>query len=765
MSKYLLIWTIALAIVMMLISSPFSEASQIEEISQQVAAVTGIAETIVITDYNISLRTDFDSNALHLLVICTLRNKSSEAIEKVDFDIFAREKFYRLKVNINSVSQLVTGKFIPQQFSHSCEPKPEEPSLEGSMKFPKITRVKLSPILEKEGESRLQFDYSFTQIDPHKKDLPVRILAALPNGSKELCLISDFSWLPQVAWDFEKMMGLFSRNFFPKLPNPTWKISITHPLNYESMVIDGKLEEIEEAGKDKISRWRWCAGGLPQILIGQLDKVEVKGKGISAVFLLPKGGYQRHIVEAVGNFLIRAYRFYCDLYGPLNGKDIHIAVSSGGMGGHGAFLGMTVDAVGFLPRIDKKEFSPSKFFNHPESWSADGFARICAHELAHSWWGLSVISYGRGTKFLRESFCEFSTMHLARKLYGIDRFRELTVSFFMAGAAKYKLFLPVSDRSRLAYGKGALVLDMLRVEMGDDMFFRCLRHFATKYKNSYATFIDFVSVCNEISQRDWMPFFNHWCYGKGYPIYRLVNFKSTLDKEGWKTSVTIRNDGKGIVRCPLELRMGKEALQESFRVPEGEEATFTYQTDAQVDEVIIDPNHTAYQGDEKEALLKVLAVKEPPCEWRHYKKGIAYAEIGENEKAIEYLNRAYANHRSYIGPGYAHPAIYFSRGIAYLHMGEKKRSHKDLCAFIDRVLEIASDNPGFLIGTLAYAGVITGSEQERQSQLNRILKTITGEDIPFDEKLDKWRKWWQANRASFQVSPSASILSPKGIKK
>ena len=197
-------------------------------------------------------------------------------------------------------------------------------------------------------------------------------------------------------------------------------------------------------------------------------------------------------------------------------------------------------------------------------------------------------------------------------------------------------------------------------------------------------------------------------------------------------------------------------------MPEGEEATFTYQTDAQVDEVIIDPNHTAYQGDEKEALLKVLAVKEPPCEWRHYRKGIAYAEIGENEKAIKYLNRAYANHRSYIGPGYAHPAIYFSRGITYLHMGEKQRAHNDLRDFIDRILEIASDNPGFLIGTLAYAGVITGSEQERQSQLNRILKTITGEDIPFDEKLNGWRKWWQANRASFQVSPSASALSPKG---
>jgi tetratricopeptide (TPR) repeat protein len=133
--------------------------------------------------------------------------------------------------------------------------------------------------------------------------------------------------------------------------------------------------------------------------------------------------------------------------------------------------------------------------------------------------------------------------------------------------------------------------------MGDEVFFRMLKEFARRYKNAHATFIDFVSLCNEVSRRDWMPFFYQWCYGKGCPAYHLVGFKSEEGKEGWETTVKIRNDGQGIVRCPLELRMEKAGREEVFWVRGGEESTFFYKTKKKVTDVVIDPEETAYQAD------------------------------------------------------------------------------------------------------------------------------------------------------------------------
>jgi len=223
--------------------------------------------------------------------------------------------------------------------------------------------------------------------------------------------------------------------------------------------------------------------------------------------------------------------------------------------------------------------------------------------MAHAWWGGSVTSYGRGTKFLRESLANFSTWHLARERYGRDLFKFYLDNYIFArGRANKPLFNAESDEQKFAYTKGAIVLDILRQEMGDEVFFKTLKEFARRYRNGYATFIDFVSLCNEVSRRDWMPFFYQWCYGKGCPAYHLVGFESKQGKQGWQTKVKIRNDGTGIVRCPLELQMDGQSQQEVFGVQGGQESTFVYQTEEKVTGVVIDPKETAYQANRNKSV-------------------------------------------------------------------------------------------------------------------------------------------------------------------
>jgi len=698
----------------------------------------------------------------------------------VDFDILATEKRFAVDVNVRSVNRLVGGKNAPQAFVHGAIETPSDSSKAGTREFPRVTRVILSPTLKKNEETRLRFAYVVIHSDPARSDLDYRLVALLPDSSKEICLMSDFEWLPRVQeGDGSRIRDLMNRNFWPLVTKPRWKLSMSHPADYTSMVVDGRLVTEERIGSTTTSDWVSRAPGLPQLVVGHASRVEVRDKGSSVVFFLPKSieeslslRAQRpgkrcfelpdadsnpDYVHVLARFILQAKRFYSDLFGSLNGDRINVAVTSCGLGGHGAYLGMFLDAGSFQRKWEKSQLQPSAFFDE-----------TVAHELAHSWWGGSITSYGRGTRWLRESFSNFAAWHLARELYHRDRFCETVALLLYNGTAKDVLFGSLDDNFRLSYTKGAVVVDILRGEMGDELFFRAIKTFTSKYRDSCATFTDFLSVCNDVSLRDWTPFFNQWCYGDGFPIYKLVQFSSVETDGGWETSVRIRNEGKGSVACPLRLSMEDSVQDKMFRISGGSECTLKFYTSRKVDTVIIDPLHNTFQGDERESHLKMLALKGTTLwEWMAYWIGIASAQERDLAGCVELTSQAIDSHEKALGIGRAHPAMYYSRGIAHLQNGEREKAKTDLRLFFDRMIVLAREMPGHLdqlIGTLAYAGIVKGTQVERREQLSSIVGILAGVNISLDSNLDCLRRWWDINRECHEFPAEAASLTPAGIQ-
>ncbi len=579
-------WIIRFSLSVGIISSVCLGVSLEEKISEQVAVVTELPSAGDVTYWDISLQTDLPNNRLKVKATCTLRNTSDMRVDSLDFDILAREKFYGTEVEIAKIARLINGKEVDVTFKRFLEEEPDDPCQAGTLNYPFVTRVFLSPAV-KEGEAcQLMFNYTITCPDI-KQRRHYNLIWEPEEGLKETCLISDFSWYPCLASDLQKWLELGKKKFFLRESKPAWRVTLTHPAELEGMVIDGKLQKTERVGSEMVSTWRSIVGGRPQVFVGPAERLEKKGEGATAVFLLPKDRYNPEFVDAIADLAIHAYRVYTDWYEPLEGNEIHIVATSGIGGGHGAFLGMTIGASYFQRNKSDNINESGKFFD-----------TTVAHELAHAWWGHSVSSYGRGTKFLRESLANFSTWTLAQEYYGMNLFKSsLHRNLIDQGRAEKPLFNAESDEDALAYQKGAVVVDILRQEMGDEVFFRMLKEFARRYKNAHVTFIDFVSLCNDVSRRHWMPFFYQWCYGKGCPAYHLVGFESKEGKEGWETTVKIRNDGQGIVQCPLELRMEKASRGEVFWVRGGQESTFLYKTGKKVTDVVIDPEEIAYQAD------------------------------------------------------------------------------------------------------------------------------------------------------------------------
>ncbi len=696
---------------------------------------------ISIVRYDIALTPDFEHNSMSNHVVCRLRNDSEKPVSEIDFDILAWEKRVGVSVIVDRVSQVVRKKALPLEFSRGKVDLPRiEARSEHWRQVPQVTRVKLASPLARGATTELVFDYSWDSLNTSDQDAPYRLIGTFPSGEKELYLIMDFTWFPQLSrWP--------SRDF--RETKADWRVSLAVPGSYVGVVPDGVCVKTEERGGKTISHWKSCAPGQPQVLASSYDKVVVKKNQVPVEFYLVKGARNQKALENYAEFLTTAYSTFSKLFGPLDKKEIVVAESRVN-GGHGAYLGY-IDEAG---RIEKKWASP------PRKCDILG-----AHELAHGWWGGSVAGVGRGERFLHESFADWSTAYLLQQMDGLDWFRFDTVKSLMHGTHNQQLIYPDHDDVRAAYSKGPIVLDILRQEMGNKAFFRVLKTFANRYKGKQATIQDFVTTCNSVSGKDWTGFMKHWLYGTGCPNYQLAGFESKQENAGWKTTVTVRNAGKGTITCPIELRMASGTRVQRFHVAEGATESFSYPTPAQVTEVVIDPEHCTLQGDQKAWVEAVLALPENLIATGDglviRRRSLAYLSNGDLAKAEADMATVFS---MLSADGLDIPACdFYIRGVISLREGKLDAGTADLAAFLDRLMQ----NPRG--GYLAPSGIVNGTEVEVVTQYNDILRRITGADLqcdPASETWDqycdgtakKWQAWWAANKATFRLAESAKTL-------
>ncbi len=78
------------------------------------------------------------------------------------------------------------------------------------------------------------------------------------------------------------------------------------------------------------------------------------------------------------------------------------------------------------------------------------------------------------------------------------------------------------------YIKGALVLNMLRSELGEEKWKRVIKEYVNTYAGKLVYTQDFIAIVNQVNnqQMDW--FFNQWVYGIGHPVFKVEH---VFDKE------------------------------------------------------------------------------------------------------------------------------------------------------------------------------------------------------------------------------------------
>jgi hypothetical protein len=163
-------------------------------------------------------------------------------------------------------------------------------------------------------------------------------------------------------------------------------------------------------------------------------------------------------------------------------------------------------------------------------YTKDSTNTTIAHELSHQWFGNLVSPLDFRHAWLNESFATFceslwlEDFHNSREVYIDNQSKKLANYINQIVPVEGKL--PLYDFSRdgnssnypqTIYQKGAVVLGMLRYEMGDTSFFGALKEYLQTYAFSNVTTGQLREILEKHHGENLDLFFDNYIYRSGFP--------------------------------------------------------------------------------------------------------------------------------------------------------------------------------------------------------------------------------------------------------
>jgi len=298
-----------------------------------------------------------------------------------------------------------------------------------------------------------------------------------------------------------------AKTWFPNNNHPrdkaTYRFEIAAP-NPWIVAASGALRETKADGDKTLFVWEMdqpMATYLASINIDRYDLVTRTGpngmtiRNYFPVELLPS--YRLHF-----NALPAMIDFFDNLFGPYPFEEYGVVVAA---------------ESGLCDKVDLALEAQSMSIHCPSVVMTSEW--VIAHELAHQWFGDSVSLENWQDIWLKEGFATYAEwlwnwkndpVKVAERAK-LQQSRFFDSDYPVAGPAPEDLYTHES------YTGGALVLQALRLEVGDETFFDILRAYAERYQYGYAGTDEFIAVAEEVSGEDLNSFFNEWLFSKTLP--------------------------------------------------------------------------------------------------------------------------------------------------------------------------------------------------------------------------------------------------------
>jgi aminopeptidase N len=159
---------------------------------------------------------------------------------------------------------------------------------------------------------------------------------------------------------------------------------------------------------------------------------------------------------------------------------------------------------------------------------------LIAHELAHSWFGNLLTCRDWGELWLNESFATFMESVWTEHEKGLDDYLyamyENQQGYFQAWNGGYrrpivtKLYSdPDSLFDAYTYPRGGAVVNMLRFVLGEQMFWKAIRHYLKKHQWQNVETQQLVVAIEDVTGQNLQWFFDQWLYKMGHPQFEITS--------------------------------------------------------------------------------------------------------------------------------------------------------------------------------------------------------------------------------------------------
>lgn len=318
-------------------------------------------------------------------------------------------------------------------------------------------------------------------------------------------------------------------HWIPTFDHPSAKATITFnitaPANNE-VVANGRLDHVETTANGSRT-WTYTEGvPIPPycmiIAVGQFKRFEPTERAVTPLSYYVS---QTDAPFAVKGFApsIPSLAFFSETIAPYPYEKLALIVGATRFGGMENSSAIVFTNTLFSP----KPAAPlSKTFGIP-----GGTVSLIAHEIVHQWFGDSVTESTWADLWLSEGFANYFANLFVQRSEGEGIFqqymRQAAANVF---AYEKKHMTPIHDTetedlmdllNALNYQKGAWVLHMLRMRLGDEAFFRGIRNYYKAHASTTASTEDLRAALEKSSGRDLRQFFTRWVYDSGHPQYEL----------------------------------------------------------------------------------------------------------------------------------------------------------------------------------------------------------------------------------------------------
>ncbi len=719
-------------------SLPYSVGAQAGQLSPTNSYGTGL----LITHLDISLKTDFRSNSVPAVVLATLENTSPKPLDKAAFHLCTTGNDRHFRADVRRIQFLEeTGE---KQLQYIIREVPD-PGIKDRQTS--IYEVPFSRPVRPGERVRLRFEYTMAG-QPDHSGAPIE---QSKKGIKEIYLRGgDYRWCPSLYRERKTTIT-------PDRLIPTWTLIMESPKGYVA-VTDGELVRRGETNDWAIDEWKSLSPGVPHLYVGPYQVASRTFDGVTFEIYAPDGQRLQKAAAHLEKYA-RMFNLYSELYGNLGLRTYRIVCSSVAGVGVGFISGQTIDLSMMNDTLH------------------------VAHEMAHAWWGHWFSPHGPGFKFLTEAMAEFSARWVVLCAFPDEdrRFDDSLADDFIVGwkQRQFCCYFPVTEpvwRSPVPlipqpqesydpyfwnYNWGPLVVNHVRLVLGNETFFRCLKSFLGQYGGKRAGIEEFIQTIQTVSGIDMTAELRGLLWTTGCASYRAAGFASVKTGEGYRTSVRIQNEGDYGLTCPLLLKTIGGDTRGTFKVDGKQEKEFVFTTAYKVIDVVIDPDLTAlqYHPEQKLRLWRaLLGAMESYGNNEAFGKSYIYYALGEPRKAVnpisDYLRDSIKREKvngidellkksSFCAP------YVFMRGVFYLGLDDFERAEEDVKSAFPYMLRALVHKDSVRVpGAYYEVGAIT---QKDLGEYLKLLGLITGREFSFGSDLDesakkrkveKWQQWW-----------------------